>query len=75
MPGELTPQPSHLPDQEQGLSHEQLVTSIKGLIQEHQRVGGVPDVVIALLRGFKINSIGPHKSISGTRPSILSRRR
>lgn len=38
MPGELTPRPSHLPDQEQGLSHEQLVSSIKGLIHEHQQV-------------------------------------
>jgi hypothetical protein len=60
MVGELTPQPPHLPDQEQGLSHEQLVTSIKDLIQEHQQVGGVPDGVIALLRDFKINSMGSH---------------
>ena len=33
MPGELIPQPPHLPDQEQNLSHEQLASSIKGLIQ------------------------------------------
>ena len=38
MPGELTPQPQPLLDQEKGLSHEQLVTSIKGLIREHQQV-------------------------------------
>jgi hypothetical protein len=38
MSGELTPQQPHLPDQEQGLSHEQLVTSIKGIIREHQTV-------------------------------------
>ena len=38
MTEELTPRPPHLPDQEQGLSHEQLVTSIKGLIREHQNV-------------------------------------
>ena len=38
MAGELTPQPPHLPDQEQGLSHEQLVTSISGLIRENQQV-------------------------------------
>ena len=38
MAGELTPQPPHLPDQEQGLSHEQLVASISGLIREQQRV-------------------------------------
>ncbi len=38
MAGELTPQPPYLPDQEQGLSHEQLVTSISGLIREHQQV-------------------------------------
>ena len=38
MARELTPQPPHLPDQEQGLAHEQLVTSISGLIREHQQV-------------------------------------
>jgi hypothetical protein len=38
MPGELTPQPPHLPDQEQGLTHEQLVASIRGLIKEHQQI-------------------------------------
>jgi hypothetical protein len=38
MSGELTPQQPHLPDQEQGLSHEQLVTSIKGIIREQQSV-------------------------------------
>ena len=38
MTEELTPYQSQLPDQEQGLSHEQLVTSIKGLIREHQNV-------------------------------------
>ena len=38
MAGELTPQPPHLPDQEQGLSHEQLVSSLKGLIGENQQI-------------------------------------
>jgi hypothetical protein len=38
MSGELTPQPPQLPDQEHGLTHEQLVSSIKGLIREHQQV-------------------------------------
>ncbi len=38
MTQELTPQPPPLPDQGQGLSHEQLVASIQGLIREHQRV-------------------------------------
>ena len=38
MTEELTPYQPQLPDQEQGLSHEQLVTSIKGLIREHQNV-------------------------------------
>jgi hypothetical protein len=40
MAGELTPQPPHLPEQEQGLTHEQLVTSISGLIREQQNVYG-----------------------------------
>jgi hypothetical protein len=38
MSGELTPQPPQLPDQEHSLTHEQLVSSIKGLIREHQQI-------------------------------------
>ena len=38
MTEELTPYQPQLPEQEPGLSHEQLVTSIKGLIREHQQV-------------------------------------
>jgi hypothetical protein len=38
MTEQLSPYQPQLPDQEQGLSHEQLVTSIKGLIREHQNV-------------------------------------
>lgn len=38
MAGELTPKPPQLPDREHDLTHEQLVSSLKGLIGEHQQI-------------------------------------
>jgi hypothetical protein len=56
MAGELTPQPPHLPDQEQGLSHEQLVTSISGLIRENQQV-------YAMLRSPREREVVPPETV------------